>query len=1078
MSPRKLRAFSPAGSSLTPLLAGLGLIVISSSATHARSTVELLDVRTPPSDLPARAPEQGARSDTVCFGYVQTIGGALYAVPGETWTFDHAGGGPEGWYAVDLSIDRQAYGRRIDAASWGGHGNAIAPPIIGGTASAWIGAFEDEADALCWEAGLGYGNSWCQRWQSPVFTYSGSGDVTIAFDYFQDSELNFDFTRVRLDANHHLVPLAEWSGKIGAPGSSSYAHVEFTVPASSFVTWTSGRLAFDFESDGGWSDEDAGYVTQYGAFGVDNVVLSGGFGEHSYDFESGTEGWGGSTCDPMGTFFGVANLSDYTLLDACNCRLSGHVLELHDGMGDMGSHPYGQHVQMYSPPIDRASLGPAYNQVFATWDTYAVLPRANGVFIRAGWNYFPWICPVTGESGWSGRVANDGAFYWWDGPGCFRDASIATESGVPADAEQVSLVLELFASCDAFGIPTSMCTLETNFTPIYDNVRICATQWPAAPQLAFDPGAKFQDAFPTYQYPFTTSVGNADITFDLHRDSPNADYLGDSLVVRGPIPTSSTKWEARLWWRLPRIGPGQNSNSGYVTWRNAVSDGHGIVGLHADFTSGRMDSAETNTQTAKQVFISEFREDDDDFLGEATSANEMIRDGILTPGTQVQYFVTSNYVCTPAVLGYLPDTTGGNFEEFEILPAYRLSSGIAKYPCMLEIDLDTGDQDIVERALATILSATPPEAPIPNPANWDRYDYADASSNWNAPLARSAGGNNGGGLLHLLGYRAIVLHARSSNEATMESADFQLLSDWMTVISCNQSGLAGRQGLIIGGDDMPETIQSRYPTFLYNLLGAQLDCPSYADAGCGPAGPPDQSNCVRVEPAGGGLYPPEAPYDVYGNWCPQKFTFSVLNPAHGGVGNRVYVDYDRVPPVSTLHAQVVKSVTSGGSDNYRSVLNGYAFGHTSRRGVNGECGSDSMSVVEAATGELRAALNWIFEGSIPTLCSSSCVPEDVTEGSLMDGGFGTQLRAPQPNPFNPRTTLHFSLAATGPASLAIYDVNGRRVRTLVDATLAAGAHVAVWDGTDDDGHRVGAGVYWSQLRTGGYESQKKMVLLK
>ena len=42
-----------------------------------------------------------------------------------------------------------------------------------------------QADELCWEGGLGYGNGWCPHWTSPTLTYSGSGDVTIAFDYFK-----------------------------------------------------------------------------------------------------------------------------------------------------------------------------------------------------------------------------------------------------------------------------------------------------------------------------------------------------------------------------------------------------------------------------------------------------------------------------------------------------------------------------------------------------------------------------------------------------------------------------------------------------------------------------------------------------------------------------------------------------------------------------------------------------------------------------------------------------------------------------------------------------------------------------
>ncbi|MBK8231073.1 MAG: hypothetical protein IPK72_10905 [Candidatus Eisenbacteria bacterium] len=53
-----------------------------------------------------------------------------------------------------------------------------------------------------------------------------------------------------------------------------------------------------------------------------------------------------------------------------------------------------------------------------------------------------------------------------------------------------------------------------------------------------------------------------------------------------------------------------------------------------------------------------------------------------------------------------------------------------------------------------------------------------------------------------------------------------------------------------------------------------------------------------------GQFSPAIAYDVFGNWCPQEFTFDVLQAVAGGVGNRVYNDYDRVPPSNTNYAQV------------------------------------------------------------------------------------------------------------------------------------------------------------------------------
>ncbi|MGD8394678.1 MAG: FlgD immunoglobulin-like domain containing protein [Candidatus Eiseniibacteriota bacterium] len=88
------------------------------------------------------------------------------------------------------------------------------------------------------------------------------------------------------------------------------------------------------------------------------------------------------------------------------------------------------------------------------------------------------------------------------------------------------------------------------------------------------------------------------------------------------------------------------------------------------------------------------------------------------------------------------------------------------------------------------------------------------------------------------------------------------------------------------------------------------------------------------------------------------------------------------------------------------------------------------------------------------------------------------LAAARPNPFNPRTTIGYSLATTGWTELAIYDVAGRLVRILVDGVSPAGEHEVDWDGRDGTGDRVASGVYLYQLRTAGVVETRRMVLVK
>jgi flagellar hook assembly protein FlgD len=83
-----------------------------------------------------------------------------------------------------------------------------------------------------------------------------------------------------------------------------------------------------------------------------------------------------------------------------------------------------------------------------------------------------------------------------------------------------------------------------------------------------------------------------------------------------------------------------------------------------------------------------------------------------------------------------------------------------------------------------------------------------------------------------------------------------------------------------------------------------------------------------------------------------------------------------------------------------------------------------------------------------------------------------------PNPFNPSTTLRFDLPQAGMVELTIYDVTGRRVRTLVRETLAAGRQEVVWQGRDDGGRQVASGVYLYKLKAGSYVETRRMTLVK
>ncbi len=90
----------------------------------------------------------------------------------------------------------------------------------------------------------------------------------------------------------------------------------------------------------------------------------------------------------------------------------------------------------------------------------------------------------------------------------------------------------------------------------------------------------------------------------------------------------------------------------------------------------------------------------------------------------------------------------------------------------------------------------------------------------------------------------------------------------------------------------------------------------------------------------------------------------------------------------------------------------------------------------------------------------------------------TALNNNFPNPFNPETTISYSVNANTPVSIQIYNVKGQLVKTLVNDTKEAGNHSIVWNGTDGNGRAVSSGVYYYKMNAGKYSSTKKMIMMK
>ena len=152
-----------------------------------------------------------------------------------------------------------------------------------------------------------------------------------------------------------------------------------------------------------------------------------------------------------------------------------------------------------------------------------------------------------------------------------------------------------------------------------------------------------------------------------------------------------------------------------------------------------------------------------------------------------------------------------------------------------------------------------------------------------------------------------------------------------------------------------------------------------------------------------------------------------------------------------------------------------------------------------ASGEYRVLRGgaWVMDGAEYLRCASrvNCSPdvgvstvgfraamtvsssdtEDPTEGSARISKSG--LLQNRPNPFTPVTKIGFELAQAGRVELAIYGVDGRLIRTLINEERLAGSHVVTWDGCDAEGKKLAGGVYFYKLAGPGIEESRRMILL-
>jgi len=128
---------------------------------------------------------------------------------------------------------------------------------------------------------------------------------------------------------------------------------------------------------------------------------------------------------------------------------------------------------------------------------------------------------------------------------------------------------------------------------------------------------------------------------------------------------------------------------------------------------------------------------------------------------------------------------------------------------------------------------------------------------------------------------------------------------------------------------------------------------------------------------------------------------------------------------------------------------------------------------------LTTGVNYTFTPTEPGTYTGQIQVRNNTTSTHDHAQQLTQKIAVYPNPFNPTTTISFQMNKPGKAEIAIYNVRGQKVRTLMNDNLTSGRHDIQWNGKNDRGREVASGIYFVRLNQGKDQvSVKKIMLLK
>jgi hypothetical protein len=906
---------------------------------------------------------------------------------------------------------------------------------LAGSKSLWCGARAGHA-TCSYAVAPGYGNSWNQTWTTKA-CLPIDGNLDISFLMAIDTEPGFD--AVFLEYNDCSDPppnwgrleggLGEWDGRRTITHAGSYAVGAGPV-----------QVRFRFRSDGAYSDEDGLFDSHAGAVIVDNLKAEGLATE---DFEgdgvgaTSSDDWKADHLPGFGSHFALFSGATQVQQDQCVKNLSCVWAAIQDSRQTYacGGFPQQPAVPMgwgwepqefiwdeiWSPLLPLLGTGSVLNLQFTV---YRDLQLDGLVFYEWGVRSIGIdLCPTPWLS--------DGFLYYSSS----RDWFVSTfpcgrllDLTDPFLQARLGVVDMCWAWCGIYGAASCH-----SHAPLFDNVRIYRVDI-FGPTWSVRDIEMFQDTFPSDGT--DTGTGRADCAQSIvPNTSPSPTVQpGDSVFFTcGDAITASEGNPTGVADDL-ELGGKQCYIWVHVLDHGVPSDsklGAALTDLPSQYKFKDTQTAFGKTWTRIQCELFDFTPP----WGPITARFRVdLNDNLFEAGDVVEFFFGATNAlgqtsyCSGSKLNYVQSDVNLAAElasEFTILP---LNGGESTDILYVDSMDGRGGQELWDTAFHQI-GVQP-----------DRYDVRGPSSAVsNRPGSRVTNvaaqlNANYQNILWDCGDLSVTLGDAGVNPILLDkSHDFGMVNAFL-------DGLTANGGVYICGDDFPQRLNSSNSpnsvtfktTHITYTLTTGNHRPTYgniAPAGVGTAG---------------GAFAGDT-WVIYGG-CPIINDFDVMTPTGASMMHSSYGD-----PSGNDGAEIAKV-----SGFKRTMISGYSLLYIRD---------------DEADGTLDRARHL---HDIITFLGGTYNPP-TGAGPVV----ANHLAQNYPNPFNPQTTIAFSLKARGRVVIAIYNVAGQLVKTILDETRAAGSYTDMrWDGTDASGQSVASGVYLCRLQTTSFADTKKMVLLK